>query len=126
MWNKILNPKTGKKVNINSKIGKSILRNYIKQIGGAEAEEVIKCFNTILIEDENLEDYLLKNPNNFVIENNGRYSCQNIDDIFISGHRGEPIYKEHQVEFFRCYDKDIYGFREDMEEQGNIFKMMYL
>ena len=28
MWNKILNPKTGKKVNINSKIGKSILESF--------------------------------------------------------------------------------------------------
>ena len=37
MWNKIVNPKTGRKVNINSKIGKSVLRNYMKQLGGAEA-----------------------------------------------------------------------------------------
>ena len=35
MWNKIVNPKTGRKVNVNSKIGKSVLRNYMKQIGGA-------------------------------------------------------------------------------------------
>ena len=35
MWNKIVNPKTGRKVNLNSKMGKSILKNYIKQLGGA-------------------------------------------------------------------------------------------
>ena len=33
---KIVNPKTGKKVNLNSKIGKRVLRNYIKQLGGAD------------------------------------------------------------------------------------------
>ena len=36
MWNKIVNPKTGRKVNVNSKIGKNVLRNYMKQLGGAE------------------------------------------------------------------------------------------
>ena len=34
MWNKIVNPKTGKKVNVNSESGKSVLKNYMKQIGG--------------------------------------------------------------------------------------------
>jgi hypothetical protein len=28
MWNRIVNPKTGRKVNVNSKMGKSVLRNY--------------------------------------------------------------------------------------------------
>lgn len=36
MWNKIIHPKTGRKVNLNSKIGKQVLRNYVNQIGGAE------------------------------------------------------------------------------------------
>jgi len=39
MWKKIVNPKTGIKINVNSKIGKNVLRNYIKQLGGAESEE---------------------------------------------------------------------------------------
>ena len=34
MWNKIVNPKTGRKVNVTSKIGKSVLRNYMNQLGG--------------------------------------------------------------------------------------------
>jgi len=33
MWNKIFNPATGRKVNINGKIGKKILNNYIVQVG---------------------------------------------------------------------------------------------
>ena len=40
MWNKIVNPKTGIKVNLNSKMGKSILKNYIKQLGGAAGAAV--------------------------------------------------------------------------------------
>ena len=36
MWNIIVNPKNGNKVNVNSNIGKGILRNYIKQLGGVK------------------------------------------------------------------------------------------
>ena len=35
MYNKIINPKTNRKVNITSKLGKHILNNYIMQIGGS-------------------------------------------------------------------------------------------
>jgi len=46
MWNKIVNPKTGRKVNVNSKIGKNVLRNYIKQLGGAEANTTeLECIH---------------------------------------------------------------------------------
>ena len=41
MWNIIVNPKTGKKVNVNSKLGKSILRNYMKQLGGVKNRDAI-------------------------------------------------------------------------------------
>lgn len=34
MYKKIVNPKTGKSVNVNGKIGKEILTNYFKQSGG--------------------------------------------------------------------------------------------
>ena len=36
MYNKIINPITGRKVNINSKKGKQILKNYLNQIAGAK------------------------------------------------------------------------------------------
>ena len=44
MFNKIVNPLTNKKVDINSKLGINIIRNYIKlyiryKLGGSEAEE---------------------------------------------------------------------------------------
>jgi hypothetical protein len=35
-YNKIINPLTGRKVNITSKLGKKILRNYLNQLGGAK------------------------------------------------------------------------------------------
>lgn len=39
MWNRIINPKTRRNVNVNSKIGKSVLMNYMKQLGGAGVEQ---------------------------------------------------------------------------------------
>jgi len=41
MYTRIINPNTGKKVNINSKLGKNILNNYIKLLGGAAASHPI-------------------------------------------------------------------------------------
>ena len=34
MWERIVNPKTGRKVNINGKLGRHIIMNYINQLGG--------------------------------------------------------------------------------------------
>jgi len=41
MYKKIINPKTGRKVSIYGKIGKKILNNYIKFIGGAAANSEV-------------------------------------------------------------------------------------
>ena len=42
MWNKIVNPKNGRKVNLNSKIGKNILQNYLYflQKGGVSEQKM--------------------------------------------------------------------------------------
>ena len=42
MWNKIVNPETGRKVNINGKIGKKVLKTYLNSLygGGSVNEEV--------------------------------------------------------------------------------------
>lgn len=53
MWNKITNPKTGRKVSINNKLGKNILNNYIKQIGGS-ALDLYKPVQSIIIEPVNI------------------------------------------------------------------------
>ena len=34
MYNRIINPETGRSVKITSRIGKRVLRNYARQIGG--------------------------------------------------------------------------------------------
>ena len=47
MWNKIVNPKTGRKVNINGKIGKSVLKNYINQLGGNELDNTEQNYKNI-------------------------------------------------------------------------------
>ena len=43
MWNKIVNPKTGRKVNVNSNTGEKILRNYMKQLGGSTGEQKMRA-----------------------------------------------------------------------------------
>ena len=39
MYKKIVNPKTGRKVNLHGKIGRLILKNYLLQFGGASLVE---------------------------------------------------------------------------------------
>jgi hypothetical protein len=66
MWNKIVNPKTGRKVNVNSKIGKSVLKNYMKQLGGGWGERdteplpILSSYNVVFYggEEELQMDYL--------------------------------------------------------------------
>ena len=62
MWKNIVNPKTGRKVNLNSRIGKSVLRNYIKQLGGAAVAPGIGfkcriCEKKITLEEAKKETY---------------------------------------------------------------------
>lgn len=40
MYSKIINPLTGRKVNITSVLGKKIIKNYLKQIGGSLSKTV--------------------------------------------------------------------------------------
>ena len=45
MFNFIINPKTSRKVSINTKLGRTILKNYMNQVGGACAlnEKTNRC-----------------------------------------------------------------------------------
>jgi len=38
MFSKITNPETGRKVNINGKVGKKVFKKYIMQLGGMDDE----------------------------------------------------------------------------------------
>ena len=40
MWNKIVNPETGRKVNINGIIGKRIIKNYFNNLYGGARKEI--------------------------------------------------------------------------------------
>ena len=42
MYNTIINPKTGRKVLVNGKLGKSIIRNYIKFLHGGSIRKMAK------------------------------------------------------------------------------------
>ena len=42
MWKSIINPKTGKKVNLQTKRGKYIINRYISQLGGSQPTEKTK------------------------------------------------------------------------------------
>ena len=42
MWNQIYNPETGRSVQLKSRIGKRVLSNYLKMVGGADIPRV-KC-----------------------------------------------------------------------------------
>ena len=56
MYSQIVNPKTGRKVNIDSKIGKDILKNYLTQIGSGKNPHTGKEWSSYkckgLVEDE--------------------------------------------------------------------------
>jgi hypothetical protein len=57
MYDKIVNPETGRKVNINSKLGQQILRNYNQQIGGATEAELDKAMIRIDIMEFELNQF---------------------------------------------------------------------
>lgn len=42
MYNKIVNPKTNRSVSINSKLGKKIIRDYVRMIGGGLANSAMR------------------------------------------------------------------------------------
>ena len=41
MYKKIVNPKTGKSVNVNGKVGREVLNNCLKQSGGFKAPKTV-------------------------------------------------------------------------------------
>ena len=41
MWDKIVNPKTGRRVNINSKIGQKVLNNYLAYLNLTGGDRVL-------------------------------------------------------------------------------------
>lgn len=105
MWNKIINPNNGKKININSKLGKYILKSYIKQLGGAATSPYNNyspyrksLFGRILVEMTKLKvhknlyvachggsmEYVepsFKLPNNIAVIHITRHNCLSTCDI---------------------------------------------
>lgn len=76
MFNKIVNPLTNKKVDINSKLGINIIRNYIKlyikyKLGGSEAEEPIRPPSESSSENSRNVEYI--NLDNFEEDHEDNY-----------------------------------------------------
>lgn len=67
-WNKIINPKTGRKVSIFSKNGKNIINNYLftLQNGGARTIYKGKTLSLTELLDIDFDDYVIFNPTKLV------------------------------------------------------------
>jgi len=50
MYDKIVNPKTGIKINVRSKLGKAVIKKYIDQLGGGLSKEDTTKFKKLLTE----------------------------------------------------------------------------
>ena len=57
MYNFIVNPETGRRVNVNGKIGRKVLTNYLNQLGGSSVSKPIGQRITDAIEDTPGMDY---------------------------------------------------------------------
>tara|TARA_B100001093_G_scaffold474989_1_gene500183 strand:- start:748 stop:1992 length:1245 start_codon:yes stop_codon:yes gene_type:complete len=64
MFNTIINPETGRMVNLNSKVGKKVIKNY-KQFGGFFSRKKIKSKNK-KNQKPRLEEYVKTENNNFL------------------------------------------------------------
>ena len=53
MWDRIVNPESGRKVSVYGKIGQKVLKNYVKQIGGTKLRGGPDCTDTELVNNNN-------------------------------------------------------------------------
>ena len=67
MYSHISNPKTGRKVSVTGRLGKSILLNYLKVIKGGSTTEMAKRF----LNDPTTQENLQKEANRKIVELTG-------------------------------------------------------
>ena len=109
MWNKIVNPKTGRNVNVNSKIGKNILRNYIKQLGGSTSKPTINCTEDIYrILSDNLNN--LQTTKIYISMHGGNFIFKHNLDVLVRRNRAynHPLIKDMSELTFRMPDNLIF------------------
>ena len=84
MYSKITNPLTGRKVNINSKLGKKVLKNYLLQLkGGSNTDEdmvYIKSINGYINKND------IFNPETDIEINNYYYGLNRDGDTPVIGY----------------------------------------
>lgn len=111
MWNKIVNPLTGKKIGINSKIGLNILSKYLKQyrqnhIGGAAAGAAENNDT-----DSILINFRVRAYGNVVNERNGMMSFYNnyyYKNIVFIGQPMKTYNLNNKISLKQCYDLCMY------------------
>jgi len=77
MYDKIVNPLTGRKVSVNGKIGKRVLNNYLIQIGGSVQEATIQ--EPLIVEEDIEDDDDLPMAYNILHIVNPTYTPEDID-----------------------------------------------
>ena len=119
MWNKIMNPKTGIKVNINSKIGKNILKKYIKQLGGSASSiechtGIYKKLYDILNNTETKKIYLNMHGDNFLFKNNLK-SRPEFKDYLIAKDMSKLTFKmPHNLILIHFYQVGYCGYADPL------------
>jgi len=122
MYDKIVNPVTGYKVNVNGKIGKNILRNYINQLGGFKSDKIkssdvqldkIKSGDVQLIIDSEINKtlLLLKKKNINIIDSKQIISTIELIKILITTIKSLNKYKNiiKYLDYFKTkLEKGIY------------------
>jgi len=104
LYNKIINPETGRYVNINGIIGKKVINRYLLQIGGENnSDKLMDLLYRQSIEKEQVDDddiYILLNN----IENN--------DDLYNSIYKINKILRHKKGGALRLFIDNIYRFQE--------------
>ena len=84
MWKKIVNPETGRKVNLLGPIGQRVIRNYINNMKGGEIIELGRGAHGIVYYDS-------ENPDVIIKKQNDERGCKEWENEF-TGH--ESVYNE--------------------------------
>lgn len=104
VYNKIVNPETGRSVYINGKLGRNIIKKYLIQIGGENnADKLMDLLYQQAIEKKNIDDddiYLLFN------------SIQNNDELYNSIYEMNRKLRNLGPDSIKLFIQNVYRFQE--------------
>lgn len=119
MWSKIVNPNTGRKVNLNNKLGQNILKKYIKQLGGnligRHSPIDIEPTGHIIRKDDILNiEYSEINIDNIELVHNSNYNF-NVNDKSKIINWNNKKFRLIQFHFHNTSEHMLNGKKYDME-----------